>query len=277
MGSRSKRRSVLKAQSVKKKKKRDPYALFKVIPQVGSGVLKMILLVSAVGIVSLSFIFTYHYLLTSPHMKLRQVEMKGVDGKLRSELIRMCGLNPKMSLLELKLGVLKKEMESHPWIRSVKIERKYPHTLTVFAERQNPAALVVAGGMQYMNSHGEIFKEVLEWEDVDMPVITGVLPSDSDRSRQLRAAVCVIEVLGSEKGMWSLRELSEIHVEDDGGMSLYFGHLAARIRLTEDDLANKVKGLKKVAEHLTRTGKIRQVTGIDLNHLDGALVSFKEG
>jgi hypothetical protein len=38
----------------------------------------------------------------------------------------------------------------------------------------------------------------------------------------------------------------------------------------------KMEELKKVAKHLRESGKINLVTQIDLNHVDGAIVSFKK-
>jgi hypothetical protein len=86
-----------------------------------------------------------------------------------------------------------------------------------------------------------------------------------------------MRTLESEEGLWSLDELSEIHVENDRGMSLYFSHLAAEIKVKCEDFASKMEGLKRVTEHLSQTGRIHQVTGIDLNHADGAIVSFRKG
>ena len=64
-------------------------------------------------------------------------------------------------------------------------------------------------------------------------------------------------------------------MNENGGMSLYFNRLSAEIKLACENLASKIAGLKKVAKHLTQTGRIHQVSGIDLNQDDGAVVSFK--
>jgi cell division septal protein FtsQ len=189
----------------------------------------------------------------------------------------MGGLNSDLSLLDLNLNELKQKMEKHPWVRSVKLERRFPHTLTVQAEKEAPSALVLMDRFYYMNRYGEVFKEVSELEDMDFPVVTGVSKQGTGASRQLDRAVRIMRILESEAGLWSVNELSEIHVKKDGGASLYFNHLAAEIKLICDDLTVKMAGLRKVAEHLTRTGRIHQVTAIDLSHVDGALVSFKEG
>jgi cell division protein FtsQ len=273
-----KRQSVLNKQFVKKQKKRDFLAFFRVIPIVGSGLLKVLFLVTGIAVISLSFVFLYYYLLSSPYMKLKQVDMEGVDRKIRQELIETCNLNSDLSLLELNLNELRDKMEAHPWIRSAKLIRRFPHTLIVQAEKESPSALVLLEKLSYMNCWGEIFTQVKEWEDMDFPIITGVSEKDPKALKEkLEMASLILKALEPEKGLWSSNRLSEIHVNRDGRLSIYFDHMNAEIKLMPCDLQSKIDGLKKVEEHLRSTGRIHQVTSINLNHVDGALVSFKKG
>ena len=62
-----------------------------------------------------------------------------------------------------------------------------------------------------------------------------------------------------------------------GEMSLYFTSLPAEIKLVWNGLEDKMEGLKKVAAHLRKTGRIDEVAAIDLNYDDGAVVAFKKG
>jgi cell division protein FtsQ len=272
-----KRKSALKNQAVKRRRKRDVFAAFSVFRRVGSGFLKVFLVFTVIVVISLSFLFLYRCMLSSPHMKLEQVDVEGVDEEIRRELIQLCGLNSDISLLALNLNQLKQQMGTHPWIRSVTLKRRFPHTLIVRAEKEVPLALVVMDRIYYVNRWGKIFKEVSESEDMDFPFITGFSKQGSKVQKQLDMAAYLMRTLESEEGLWSLDELSEIHIENDGGMSMYFGHLAAEIKVRCEDLASKMEGLKRVTEHLSQTGRIHQVTGIDLNHVDGAIVSFRKG
>ena len=272
-----KRRTVLAKQPVRKKRRRDALPLSQVIRRSGSILLKVSLLMSLIAVISLSFLWFYHYLLASPYLKLEEVEIEGVGRDLRNELIVRCGLNSEVSLIALNLNELKQKMEKHPWVRAVRLEREFPNALIVWAEKEQPCALVLMDKIYYMNRWGEIFKEVLDSEEIDFPVITGFLKKGSDVQEQLQRAALIIRVLESEKGLWSLNELSEINVKKEGGVSLYFNHLAAEIKLGCEDLRNKVDGLRRVAKHLSQTGRIHQVSGIDLNYVDEVVVSFRKG
>jgi cell division protein FtsQ len=272
-----KKRSVLRHQAVKRRGKRDFHTLFRMVRLVGSGLVKALVLLTALVVISLSFLAMYHYLLSSPYLKLQQVAMTGADEEIRRDLIKMGNLIPGVSLLALNLDRLQQKMEAHPWVRSIRLEREFPHALIVEVEQQVPRALVVMDKLFYMNRLGEVFKEVADCEAMDLTVVTGVTGQQSKLAEQLRRAAEVMRALESEEGPWSLNGLSEIHFSQDGNISLYFKHLSAEIKLAREDTGRNVEELKKVVKHLSQAGRIDQVTSIDLNDLNGAVVSFRKG
>ena len=276
-----KKRSVLNKQTVtkrcqKRQKKKLVEPVFKAISQVGSAFLKCSLFFFIIAGTSLALMYCYHCLLTSPYIGLENVEVTGVEQEIRNDLIDRCNLNSGLNLLALDLNDLKRKMEEHPWIRSVKLERQFPHTLVVHAAKNTPLAIVILDEIYLVNQHCEVFKQVNDSDKVDLPVITGVCGRGQKAHCQLHRAAQAIRILASQKKPWSLEDLSEIHVNDEG-LSLYFKHLAASINVIGEDLEYKMKGLKKVTRHLQKEGRIHLVTGIDLNPVDGAVVSFKKG
>ncbi len=247
------------------------------IRPLGQGLIKGIVILTIVVIISLSFLFLYQYLFRSRHLKLEQVKVEGVKGKIRNELIKMCDLNSDLSMLALKLHELKAKMEKHPWVRTIKLERRFPHTLVIHVEKEKALALIVMEGLYYVNQWGEIFKRVHKSDNTDFPIITGLSKGPDPRVPLMRA-IRVLKALKSEKGLKSMGELSEIHLKDGNGMSLYFSRLKAEITLICcEDLESKMAVLKKVAKHLSQKGRIRQVKGIDLNYAGEAVVSFRKG
>ncbi len=243
----------------------------------GSALLKIFFLIMFVAVVSFSFLALYQYLLSSPYMRLEEVRITGIEEGLQAEIIELHNLDSDKSLLGINLNNLKDEIEKHPWIRSVRLERRFPNTLIIDAERQEPLALVVMDRIYYMNKYGEIFKEVDGQDSVDFPLITGI-SEDTTKSRALlKNTAHVISILAAEAEPLSLNQVSEIHVRNNDDMSLYFKHLKAEVRFKWDHLKGQMDGLRKVAQHLAKTGKMEQINRIDLNYMDGAVVSFKNG
>ncbi len=227
--------------------------------------------------VSLLFLGFYQMVITSSYFRLEQVDVRGVDKEMGRELIRRAGLNSDSTLMQLTLRDLKRKMEEHPWVRSVDLERRFPDTLVIRAEREKPAAIVLEDSLYYMNREGELFKTVDGSDNANYPVITGVRPGRGEEKARLGEVAAVLRELESEEGRWSLKELSEIHVGTEGRLSLYFRHMKAQIALTSEGAKMQLEGLEAVTEHLVATDRLREVKGIDLTYPDGAVVSFRKG
>jgi len=269
-------KSVLKKQAVKRKKPGNHSTIRRFLGLIGSSFVKFSFLLVGLVFISLLFLSLYQYLLSSPYIKLEQIVVKGVDEETKEELMEMLRLNFEESLLAINLDELKQGLEKHPWIRSVQLEKQFPHTLIIWAEKERPRALVVLGGLFYINPWGEIFKEVDQGDDIDYPVVTGISSNDMVRETQLKLAVSMLRLLESEKGPFSLKELSEIHFSKNENVSFYTLSFPAVIKLKGSDLGVKKDELRKVVKHLRETGLIHMVRAIDLNYRDGAAVSFRE-
>jgi cell division protein FtsQ len=233
--------------------------------------------VSGVALLSLLFIWGYHYVLESPHMMLTNIDIEGVDDSFKQELISGAGLTGNVSLLELSLGELKRIFETHPWICSARVERRFPHSLHVTVEKEIPVAVVLMDRLSYMNRKGRVFKAVDLDESLDFPVVTGVSTLAAESREQLRQAAHIIDCLKRQKAPWSVEGLSEIHVGAEGFVSLYFEHLDAEIKTVWTDVEGKIPGLERLVSHLRDNGKLGRVATIDLNQKDGAVVSMISG
>jgi cell division protein FtsQ len=272
-----KRRSVLKKQLIEKEKKRRLEGFLRVFRTVGSWVLKGSLLMVALLGISLLLISLYGYLLKSPYIKLGEVVITGADEQLKSQLVEMAKLDFEASLLAINLKEVKDALEKHPWIRSVDLEKHFPHTLMIRVEKEDPKAIVAMDRLYYVNSSSEVFKALDPGDETDFPVITGVTGKEEDKQKLLCMALQVLKALENQKEPWSAKNLSEVHVRKDGDAILYFSHFPGGVKIRGSDLAARVDDLKKVVEHLNGVGRIHMVRTIDLNYNEGAAVSFKKG
>jgi len=166
-----KRKPVLYRQSVKRKHPMNFSEVLRVARLVTSFSLKIVCLFIGAVTISILFLYLYQYLLSTPYIKLREVSIEGVDDGLKSELIELADLDSELSLLTLNLNEMKKRMESHPWVRTVKLEKSFPHLLRIRAEMERPFAIVALDRLYYMNRWGVAFKEIDYNDNKDYPGI----------------------------------------------------------------------------------------------------------
>lgn len=270
-----KRRSILSGQSVKKKnskKNSDFSGIFHLLFSVSVKVIFMF-----VGMISVSLLFLYLYqcLVTSPYIRLEKVKILGGNETIKRELIKMSGLDNEVSLLTMNLDALKQKMEKDPWVRSVELEKRFPHTLIVKVDKERPYAIVALDKLYYIDRWGTPFKEINFEDNKDFPVITGIPLKSNNRNKYLKEAVEILSSFGSDTGPWSMNNLSELHFNESGRVSLYSTLLPVELKLGDSELALKKEELKKILAHLKKTGQIHLVKIIDLNYTDGAVVSFR--
>ena len=271
------RKSLLKKQAIEKKRPKVSKRNWVSVIKIASLSFKCTLLLSGVLIISYVFLSLYQYLLSSPYLKLEEVVVTDVDEDTKNILMDLADLNSDMSLLSINIVELKEKLESNPWIRSVDIEKRFPHRLTIRAQKEIPRALVSFGKLAYVNEMGKVFSNSVKADDMDYPVITGVNRNDEDLDERIKLAVNILDVLDTESGPWSTKELSEIHLEKDGNVSLYSVSIPIAVDIKGTELAEKKAKLKKIMNHLKSKGLIHTVKKIDMNFDNSAVVSFRKG
>jgi cell division protein FtsQ len=240
-------------------------------------IVKFSCLVILLGMISLLFVTIYGYFLKSPYLRIEEVVITGVDERLKEALLDLSGIAEGTNFLAADLFEAQKRMEEHPWVHAVTIEKHFPKGLTFRVQRESPTAVVALDKLYYMNPRGKIFAEAGQLSVTDYPIITGVSTEDEHYERHLSWAAEVLQELKSEKSPWSIEELSEVHVEKEGTLDLYFDSFPAEIHLRGGELREKMGDIKKVVAHLKETGQIHRVRGINLVYQGGAVVSFNNG
>ena len=271
------KKSILDKQVVKKRSQNKHAGFWEGLRIATFTSLKLAVLLIGIIFISLLFVFLYQYLTTSPYIKLENIIIEGVDERLRSEIIETAGIRPEMSLLDLNLKEVKRNVEEHPWIRRCDLEKHYPHTLKLKVEKESPRALVALDRMYYMNKWGAIFKEVTGNDNKDYPVITGISRKSDNLKEQLQFAASILDLFGSESGPWSIDKISELHLSDDGTVNIYSVVMSAVVKLNGKELNMKKKELIKIVNYLEKTGQQPLVKEINLNFREGAVVSFRKG
>jgi cell division septal protein FtsQ len=264
-------------QVVKRKKSHRPASVWTAFARISIFFVRSSCVLIGIVLLSLLFIALYEYLVASPYVKLERIIVTGVREDLKQDIVNLACSDAGASLLAINLRKLKRKIEHHPWIREVRLEKRFPHTLVVEAVQEQPHAIVALDRLYFMNRRGTLFKEVGPNEPLDYPVVTFDRTKGPLADHHLDLAAHVLDALASDKGPWTLQNLSEVHVKRDGRVSLYFQSLPAVIYARSSDLATKMAGLRRVLEDLRRNGRIHLVRTIDLNVKDGAVVSFKKG
>ena len=269
-----KRSSVLDKQSVKRHKRKGSLPSKRFFGQLGFGLIKIFLFFLGLGALSLAFITGYQFLSSSSYFRLHNIVVAGVSDDFREELIKMSGLKEEENLLSIESSTIRRNIERHPWIKSVFLKKDFPHTLYITAESEEAVAIVIRETMSFMNKEGIIFKDVESNDCIDFPVVTGLSKSDEKNTAKLKGAASLLHVIHLCDSPFLIKNLSEIHVEENGAFTAYFKTLPFKVLFGRGDFERKINSLIDIISHLQTTYRLNQAKSIDLNYIDRAVVAF---
>jgi len=269
-----KRSSVLDKQSVKRQKRKGFLPPKRFFGQLGFGLIKIFLFFLGLGALSLAFVIGYQFFSSSSYFQLNNIVVAGVSDDFREELIKISGIKEKENLLSIESSTIRKNIERHPWIKSVYLKKEFPHTLYIKAASEEAVAIVILETMSFMNKEGIIFKDVESNDCIDFPVVTGLSHSDAKNGAKLKRVASLLNAIHLCVSPLLIKNLSEIHVEEDGAFVVYFKKLPFKVFFGRDDFERKIGSLIDIINHLRTTYRLDQARSIDLNYIDRAVVAF---
>jgi cell division septal protein FtsQ len=223
------------------------------------------------GIVSL---LAYQGLSRSLFFQIEAVDIQGCHRTTPTQILGWSGLDVKTNLWTVRISRLRKKLENQHWIAAATIVRNWPNKLAITVRERAPLALVsTKSGLFYVDRGGVVFAEVMPVDDRDFPVITGVEPENIPgvhEEQRLRDALDFI--IYSEKGTASLpkQNISEIHVNEDGGLVLFMADHAFPVMLGKGKMKTNYHRISTILSWLYRKEKIQLAASVDMNYLPEA-------
>lgn len=269
-----KRSSALDKQSVKRHKRKASLPPKRFFGQLGFGLIKIFLFFLGLGALSLAFISGYQFLSSSSYFRLNNIVVAGVSDDFREELIKISGIKENENLLSIESSTIRKNIERHPWIKSVRLKKEFPHTLYIEAENEEAVAIVILETMSFVDKEGIIFKDVESNDCIDFPVVTGLSQGDEKNRAKLKRVASLLNAIHLCASPLLIKNLSEIHVEEGGAFIVYFKKLPFEVLFGRDDFERKIVSLIDIISHLRTTHRFDQARSIDLDYSDRVVVAF---
>jgi cell division septal protein FtsQ len=203
------------------------------------------------------------------------------------DLIRLSQVKRGDNLLTLSLSEVREKILRFPWIREVRLSKRFPGRLLIWVEEHRPAAVVrLATGkagslgetsaqnaemLQPKNSddlylvsdEGIIFtKSESGQSDRGLPLITGLTQDDVATKRLLSSLISLIRFFKSSESLSEI-DISEVRWSGNKGISVFTQEPAVRIELGEDRWEERLSRLDRSWKLIQTTAKGPKV--IDLN------------
>lgn len=241
----------------------------------GDQLLKVISIVFGVIIAGgIAGIIAYQGLSRAVFFQVEAVDVKGCVRTTPNEILSWTGLDVKTNLWAVRIGRIRKKLESQSWIATAEVKRNWPNKLAIVVRERKPVAMVsMKAGLYYVDKGGVVFAEVLPVDDRDFPVITGLEIANVPGGKEEERLQETLEFIGyAEKGTVALpkQNISEIHLAPQGDLVLFMADHAFPVHLGNGDMKTKYYRLSTVLSWLYRKQKYDLAASIDMDYLAGA-------
>jgi len=195
------------------------------------------------------------YMTTSPRFAIKTV---AVDGNLRltpQDVARRGSIAVGENVFSLDLDGARRAIEEDPWVKTATVARKLPGSVMVTVTEHEPVALVAIEDKLFLASReGDVFKEAMPDDPLDLPVITGIDAQEvqADRAGVKKSVLRALDVV-DDLGKTSIAKrypLQEVHLVEDGTVEIIVGRDGIAIHLGVAPYRGKLEQAERVFAEL---------------------------
>ena len=211
--------------------------------------------------------FGVRYLREADLFRLERIYVENNLRLSEEEILAVAEIKLGLSLFDIQPRQVGLQIERLDWVKTVSVERIFPSELRIRLEERIPVAVMKLDHFYYVDREGVPFKLLEAGDRLDYPVITGIdrerFLADPEVSRKIMPAVLdLLEELGKRR-LFTLQEVSEVHVDQKGEFHLFAVSGGLPIRVGRDWFAGKLDRLERVYDDLKP--RLQVLRGIDLN------------
>jgi len=206
---------------------------------------------------------------SSQAFAVREIRFSGLQHAREPDLLQRSGLKLGGNLFRTDLSRAARAMETHPWVASVRLERRLPGEVLASVVEHRPAALVQLGALYVLDDEGRLFKRAAPEDALDLPILTGVSRDAwGERKPELQLRLFgALHLLDTWQASGNpIAAVSEVRLDEDGGFTLFAhdGTAVQEVRLGSSEISLKLRRLAQVRAALARRGE--RASRIDLDN-----------
>ncbi len=242
----------------------------------------------AVGFVALIIIFgcghiTFKLIAGSNIFDVYTIDIKGNSNIPDREIHELAQVDQGSNLLNINLKKVETTITSHNWLESVQVKRRFPSTIEITVKEHSPLGLVNIEKnkklqLHYFDRQGKIFAPAQGKEDIDFPVITGIIAQNEaknlrfNKDSQAGMALQFLKLASGGNAILPLQAISEINIHPQYGLIAYLTDRPFPIFLGKENIKNRYYQLVKIFRQLYKNKKVEDIAKIQLNYAENKVL-----
>lgn len=175
----------------------------------------------------------------SPQFLVRVVEVADLpdDAPIDSQaIVELAKVSiGRENLFQLDLDAIEKRMIAHPWVREVRLQKRFPQTLSITVDFREPQAVFQGpkGELSYVDRDGTVFSRLDLSRKQDLPLLNGFPdPSTPAGQDQLKQALFVLRSW-EQAPLAMVAQISSLAYDSDRGIRAVVAYSLQRTQQLE--------------------------------------------
>ncbi len=195
------------------------------------------------------------YLRQSPRFSVRTVEVEGNQRRTPHQIAKRAGIENGTNVFSIDEADAKAAVEADPWIATAEVSVELPSTVTIRVVEREARALSVIGGQLYLvDNFGDVFKEHVDGDPTDLPIVSGIDAEALRRDREsvtalIRRALDLVADLEQAK-IAERYPIQEVNIAPDASVAVTIGSEGMRLVFGTPPFRNKVEKAGRILEEL---------------------------
>lgn len=217
------------------------------------------------GLLGVGAFDLFRFLFSSEFFAIRSIEVQGCVQTREEEFVQLSDIALGGNLFRLPASRVAERIDLHPWVEAARVVRVLPDTVRIVIYERRPLAAINSqfdGQVYGIDSHRVLLPDLARHAPdsatgsacFDLPILTG-LPAEQifpgnqlndDRTRRAIETLLLLQTL--DPGL--LVRMSEIHIDEQGQLTLYPLERAEVVYLGKENLQKRAWRLVKVWNYL---------------------------
>ncbi len=218
----------------------------------------------------------YRVLTNVAYFRVRTINITGNTMLTRQQILYLLAIPPGATLFQLDLVRMGTRLERHPYIKTVKLRRRFPDTLTVVVQERQPVLRVVAGAHQaVLDAEGIVLRAFDARRDSSLPQLAlrqrrALVPGMHIREWKVQRALALMRTY-RKLPISRLIRLIRIRIESSGASVWQIAPYPFRLRLGEGKVDKQLRRLPVVLAYIAQ--RHLPVRLIDLSYRQRIIVT----
>jgi len=175
-----------------------------------------------------------HYVRTSPRFEIKKIEVAGLKRVEETQVLAQAHLPDDANVFAVNLDELRERVEALKWVRFANVKRVLPDKIAINIVERQPVGLArVRKQVLQFDTEAELLDRD-HGTGMNAPILDGLKPNDREGNK--KKVVIYSRILEELHGQ---SDLSEIHINDDGEVSVVSLNEPVLVNLGKEDFRTR--------------------------------------